>query len=218
MCAASCGEVCGDVPVIVRQVGDPLEAELILIASNRQRRKTPSEIMRESEELERIYAAAAKERQGTRTDLNIVAALPQCSPAARETRTRVAEAVGMKPRTHSKVKTVYDAAKSEDAPEPGRAVGRQQMAALDAGETTPHADFRGGGAAAHAGGGDGGWRGWARQPENPCGNVATGGGRRPQNAHPGSRSGRHEDRHIPQRRPRAVAWYSRCAAIGASGG
>jgi len=55
------------------------------------------------------------------------------------TRTKVAEPVGMKRSNYGKVKTVYDTAHDEAAPEPVRAVAQQQMVALDAGETTPNA-------------------------------------------------------------------------------
>ena len=62
---------------------------------------------------------------------------------ARETVAQVAEAVGMKPRTFAKVEHIYHAAEGdEDVPEPVREVARQQLAALDAGEATPHAAER----------------------------------------------------------------------------
>ncbi len=63
--------------------------------------------------------------------------MPESYRGERETRTQVAEAVGMKPRTYAKLKHVYDATKDETKPEPVRAEARQQMAALDAGDTNP---------------------------------------------------------------------------------
>ena len=52
----------------------------------------------------------------------------------------------MKPRTFAKVESVYNIAQGkEEKPEPVREVARQQLAALDAGETTPHAAERPGG-------------------------------------------------------------------------
>jgi len=81
------------VPVIVREITDPLEAERILIESNRQRKKTASEVMREAQHSQRIEAAWAKERQraaaeetnarlhGTPT---LVANLPQASAWTRD--------------------------------------------------------------------------------------------------------------------------------------
>jgi len=133
------------VPVIVREITDPLEAESILIESNRQREKTLSDRMREAENLTRIVAEEAKAQQGARTDLR--ATLHEGLSPIR-TDTAVAEVVGMKQRTYAKTKKVYDAATKGTAPEPVVAVARQQMVALDAGETTPHAAekaVRGGG-------------------------------------------------------------------------
>ena len=69
-----------------------------------------------------------------------MATLAQRTEDERKTRTQVAEAVGMKPRTFAKVEGVYNVAEGKkDAPAPVREVARQQLAALDAGETTPHA-------------------------------------------------------------------------------
>ncbi len=53
------------VPVMVREVYDPLDAERLLIESNRQREKTTSKIHREAGELERIIGAQAKARMVT---------------------------------------------------------------------------------------------------------------------------------------------------------
>ncbi len=124
------------VPVIVRAVADPLEAEHLLIESNRQREKTYSERMREAENIERIEAARSKERQGTRTDLNLRPTLDTSGP--QRTDEAVAQAIGMKRSTLRKVKAVYDTAKDETQPAPIRALAQEQMAALDAGEVTPN--------------------------------------------------------------------------------
>jgi hypothetical protein len=64
--------------------------------------------MHEADNLTRIFAEEAKARQGTRTDL--VATLPQGSEGDHKTRTKVAEAVGMKRSTYAKVKQVHDTA------------------------------------------------------------------------------------------------------------
>jgi len=53
---AACALTLDSVPVIVREIDSPLVAELILIDSNRQREKTASERMHESENLTRIFA------------------------------------------------------------------------------------------------------------------------------------------------------------------
>jgi hypothetical protein len=50
------------VPVVVREIADPLDAERVLIEANRQRDKTMSQIHREADELERIIGAQARAR------------------------------------------------------------------------------------------------------------------------------------------------------------
>jgi len=132
------------VPVIVRTIGDPLEAERILIESNRQREKTPSERMHEADHLTRIFAEDARRRMlagvtedgagGRGNSKNPRATLHE---GLSRTDTAVAETIGMKQRTYAKAKKVYDAATGDKAPEPVRAVAQQQMAALDAEETPP---------------------------------------------------------------------------------
>ncbi len=107
------------VPVVVRHVDEPLVAEQVLLESNRQREKTYSERMREAEHVE----------------------------GAGDTRTvaQVAEAVGLKRETYRKARRIYDTAAGKPGPEgtppPPHAqrVATEQMAALDAGDTTPHA-------------------------------------------------------------------------------
>ncbi len=146
---AACPLALDAVPVIVRAIDNPLEAERVLIESNRQREKTPSEMMREAENLTRIFAEEARRRMlagitedgagGRGKQKNPVATLPQGLGGDHKTRTQVAESVGKKPRTYAKIKQVYDTANDEAAPEPIRAVAQQQMAALDTGETTAHA-------------------------------------------------------------------------------
>jgi len=126
------------VPVVVRTVGDPLEAETVLLESNRQREKTYTERMREADQLTRIFAEEARRRM-IAGKADPLATLPEGRPDEGFTRTKVAEAVGMKPRTYAKTKKVYDAANDVTAPEPIRAVAQQLMVALDAGETTPNA-------------------------------------------------------------------------------
>ncbi len=76
----------------------------------------------------------------------------------RETRTQIAEAVGMKARTFAKVKQVHDAAHDDTLPAPILAVAQQQMAALDTGRMS---------------GGKSGGRDRPSSPK-PCCNVATG--------------------------------------------
>jgi len=130
------------VPVIVRDIGDPLEAERILIESNRQREKTASERMHEADNLTRIFAEEARRRMVAGKAPDPPATLGEGTRHERETVTQVAEAIGMKPRTYAKVKYAHDTANDTTVPEPIRAVAQQQMAALDADETMPNAAYR----------------------------------------------------------------------------
>ncbi len=79
-------------------------------------------------------AEEAKRRQIRKPADSVPATLPEQNRG--ETRTQVAEAVGMKPRTYAKTKQVYDTANDTTAPAPIRAVAQEQMAALDTGQTT----------------------------------------------------------------------------------
>jgi len=136
------------VPVIVREIDNPLEAERVLIESNRQRDKTTSEVMHEAEHIARIIAEENRRKMlagvtedgagGRGHKLNPRPTLDEGLAPQRRTDAAVAEAVGMKRGTHRKVKAVYDAAKDESAPAPIRAVAQQQMTALDTGTTTPN--------------------------------------------------------------------------------
>jgi len=134
---AACALALDTVPVIVRQIDEPLEAERVLIESNQQREKTMSERMHEAKHLKRIYAEEAKARQrGGQGGVLLVANLPQ---ATAKTRDKVAAAVGMKPKTFASVEKVYTTANDPAAPKPVRAVAQRQMAALNNGNAKPHA-------------------------------------------------------------------------------
>jgi ParB-like chromosome segregation protein Spo0J len=132
---AACALTLESVPVIMREIDNPLEAELVLIESNRQREKTASERMHEADNLTRIFADEARRR--------MLAGKDDPRATLREGRSRtdaaVAEAVGMKERTYRKTKSVYDTAHDENAPAPIRAVAQEQMVALDTGQTTANA-------------------------------------------------------------------------------
>jgi len=137
------------VPVIVRAIDNPLEAERVLIESNRQREKTMSERMHEAENIERIVAEENRRKMlagvtpdgagGRGHTLNPRPMLDEGLAPQRRTDAAVAEAVGMKRSTHRKVKDVYNTAKDDTLPAPIRAVAQEQMAALDTGQTTPNA-------------------------------------------------------------------------------
>jgi len=135
------------VPVIVRAIDNPLEAERVLIESNRQREKTMSERMHEADNIERIIAEENRRKMlAGVTAAGAGGRGHKQNPRAdsregyrQRTDTQVAEAVGLKENKYRKVKHVHDTANDTAAPAPIRAVAQQQMAALDTGQTTPNA-------------------------------------------------------------------------------
>lgn len=127
------------VPTITHHIDDPLDAETVLIESNRQREKTASDIMREAERLRVIEAERARKRQLAGMASDLQANLPE-GPG--QTRDKVAARVGLKTGTFRNIKTVWDAAHDEGKPAEVREVAREQLAALDAGRTKPYAAVR----------------------------------------------------------------------------
>lgn len=127
------------VPVVVQDIADPLKAEQLLLESNRQREKSYTERMREADHLARIVGErnrarmlAGKADPGLNSD--------EGAAPHRRTDAEVAELVGLKRDTFRKVKRVYEAAtRGDDLPSAVRVAARELLAALDAGETTPHA-------------------------------------------------------------------------------
>jgi hypothetical protein len=103
------------VPVIVRQIDNPLEAERVIIESNRQRDKTASERMHEADNLTRIFAEENRKKMLAGKAPDPPATLREGTRHERETVAQVAEQVGMKPRTYAKVKNVHDTAHDEKA-------------------------------------------------------------------------------------------------------
>ncbi len=129
------------VPVIVHETPTPLDGERLLLESNKQRIKTASQVVAEGKALERIIAEEAKERQKRKPLDSVVPILAQQKAVQmRKTRTQVAEGVGMKPSTYANLEKVYDIAKGDQpAPAEVQEVAKEQMAKLDAGQTTIHA-------------------------------------------------------------------------------
>lgn len=96
----------GEIPCEIREDGDDRE---LIIEFNRYRHKTASELMREAEVIETIVAekaaarrAAAASFEGVKDDTPIT------------TREVVSAAIGMKARTFTKLKAVYEAAKTNE--------------------------------------------------------------------------------------------------------
>jgi ParB-like chromosome segregation protein Spo0J len=119
-------------PCRVLTFSDPLDEEEALIEFNRQREKTFSQKMKESDHLLVIERERAKARQGTRSD--IVATLPQSDKA--KSRDIVADKVGMSGRTFDKARTIWDKAKDGDE-QAGKLIKE-----IDTGKKAVHTAFK----------------------------------------------------------------------------
>jgi len=120
------------VPCRVIYFSNSLDEEEALIEFNRQREKTFTQKMRESDYLMKIERERAKERQGTRTD--IVPTLAQCEDG--KTRDIVAKKVGMSHGTFDKARTIWEKAKDGDE----RA--KNLLTEIDSGKKAIHTAFK----------------------------------------------------------------------------
>lgn len=101
----------------------------LIVEYNRYRRKTISEVMREAELIEVVV----KERAANNKALGQGYVLNEEDKI--NTRAVVSEAVGMKPRTYSKIKKIYDAAKENEN-------AKEKLAKIDSGEISIDAAYR----------------------------------------------------------------------------
>ncbi len=143
------------VPVVVREIYDPLDAERLLIESNRQREKTTSQIHREADELERIIGTQAKARMSeggqrgkrgaakTEEEIRLrQLAEPYSeneSPGERvETAERVAALVGRPTRTFQRERHVWNVAQGRRGdPLEVQSVAQELVKKLDSKQITP---------------------------------------------------------------------------------
>jgi len=121
------------VPVTIVEFPDELAERQAIIDHNRQREKTLTQRMHESEALEEIERERANTRMLAGKALDPTATLPEGSKG--ETREKVAEAIGMKPRTYDKAKKIYDAAQE------GNETAQTALKEIDAGETSINAVY-----------------------------------------------------------------------------
>lgn len=94
----------------------------------------PSELASLGEALYALEEQAAKERQGTRTDLGReLPSLQGGKSAPREAGAVVGEALGMSRSTYAELRHVYKAATDPESPEPERALARAALESIDCG-------------------------------------------------------------------------------------
>lgn len=148
--AAAIRAGCADVPVVVVSFADELDERQAIIEHNRQREKTLTQRMREADELHRIETERAKERMraGGGDQKSGRAKLPDPIVAdgalvrteggifRGRARDKVAESVGMKPRTFDKAAALWQKAKAGDE----RAL--KAFDAIDSQKSTVHTEFK----------------------------------------------------------------------------
>lgn len=153
------------IPVVVREIADPLDGERILIESNRQREKTTTQRQREADALVRIIGEQARQRMAEgrrrggqiagrgrprdevdRSTSNCAEAYQDDLPPAPkrvETDAQVAEMVGVKRDTYRRERHVYQVAEGQrEAPPEAQEIARNTLAKLDAKQITPFAAER----------------------------------------------------------------------------
>jgi hypothetical protein len=111
-----------EVPVRYSEFDDELAEREALIEFNRQREKTPAQIVNEFEEMLAVERERGKENQGERTDLS------QNSEKGGESHDsweEASESFDLSKDTLSKGKTVKDKAESDDEPEEVREAARE---------------------------------------------------------------------------------------------
>lgn len=126
------------VPIrVVRKIKDAETALLAERDENTQRKAmTPTELKSLTDALLEFEKPAAKERQGTRTDIK--GDRPEGSGQATD---RAATAVGWSRRSYERVKQIETGAADESLPEQVRAVASDLLSKLTTGDITPNAAY-----------------------------------------------------------------------------
>jgi N6-adenosine-specific RNA methylase IME4 len=121
------------VPVRYTEFDDELSEREALVEFNRQREKTPGQIVNEFEEM--LAIEQERQSQGKRNDLDETSGNVSGSYES-ESREKAAEKVNadVSGRTLEKGKTVKDKAKSDDEPEPVREAAQEAWDKLESGE------------------------------------------------------------------------------------
>lgn len=101
-----------NIPVVIREFSDDIAILKTLLLENASRHKTVEQRIREGIAWESIERDKARQRQGTRTDLNnIPANLPECSRG--ESRNAIAKRIGFSGRSYSKGRNIIERIDSE---------------------------------------------------------------------------------------------------------
>jgi len=128
------------VPVRISEFETELAEREALIEFNRQRKKTPGQIVNEFEEMLAIEKERAKERQGERTDLENngepLGKVSEKSDKPQEARDKAAEKIDadVSGRTLEKGKKVKDKAKSDDEPKEVQEAAKEAWEGLESGD------------------------------------------------------------------------------------
>jgi N6-adenosine-specific RNA methylase IME4/ParB-like chromosome segregation protein Spo0J len=137
-CVAAEAAGLDSVPVRYTEFDSDLAEREALIEFNRQRDKTPGQLVNEFEEMLAIEQERAKERQGQRSDLKDepLGNVSEKSDGPQEARDKAAERVNadVSGRTLEKGKTVKEKAESDDEPTEVRETAEEQWQKLQSGD------------------------------------------------------------------------------------
>jgi ParB/RepB/Spo0J family partition protein len=128
------------VPVRYAEFDSDLAEREALIEFNRQREKTPAQLVREAEELLDIQRQQGKETQGERTDLSYDSTKSDDS-GGHDSWKNVAEKVGVSDYTLKQGKKVKDKAESDDEPEAVREAAQEAWGGLESGDESFHGAY-----------------------------------------------------------------------------
>jgi len=124
------------VPCRVLSFSDAMEEEESLIEFNRQREKSISQKMRESDHLIKIESERAKKRQATSTGGSSPQLMPKLAEAEKgETRDKVADKIGMKHSTFVKASSIWNKAKE------GNETAKKLIVEMDSGKKAVHTAY-----------------------------------------------------------------------------
>lgn len=122
------------VPVRYAEFDSELAEREALIEFNRQREKTPGQIVNEAEELLEIEKRRGKQKQGKRTDISDNSRKSKSENGGHDSWEKVAEKVGVSDYSLRQGKQVKDKATSDDEPEAVREAAQEAWEDLQSGD------------------------------------------------------------------------------------